>query len=219
MSTTLIVWLAVAEWPHPSVAVQVLVTLRALAQAPADVTSANASVAVPQASVAVGVANTGEAGHSIVVGPGNVERVGLVVSTTLIVWLAVALLPQASVVVQVRVTLRALAQAPAVVTSANVSVVVPQASVAVGVTNTGEAGHSIVVGPGKAEMLGGVVSTTLIVWLAVALLPQASVAVQVRVTLRALAQAPAVVTSANVSVDVPQASVAVGVANTGVAGH
>ena len=36
---------------------------------------------------------------------------------------------------------------------------------------------------GNAEMVGGVVSTTLTVWLAVALLPQASVAVQVRVTL------------------------------------
>ena len=155
-------------WPQASVAVQVRVTLEALAQAPGVVTSAKVSVAVPQASIAVGVANNGVAGHSIVVGAGTAEMLGAVVSATVTVWLAVAVWPQASVAVQFRVTLEAVAQAPGVVTSAKVSVAVPHASVAVGVANTGVAGHSIVVGAGTVEMVGAVVSTTWIVWLAVA---------------------------------------------------
>src|SRR5436309_15830738 len=88
----------------------------------------------------------------------------LVVSTTLMVWLAVLLLPQWSVAVQVRVTLLACGQAPGVVTSAKVRVGLgSHASVAVGVVNTGVAGHSIIVGPRSAEMLGAVESTTLMV--------------------------------------------------------
>ena len=59
----------------------------------------------------------------------------------------------------------------------------PQASVAVATAKSGVAGQLIVLVAGKAAMLGGVVSITLIVWLAVELLVQASVAVQVRVTL------------------------------------
>jgi hypothetical protein len=63
-------------------------------------------------------------------------------------------------------------------------------------------------------------SCTLIVCERVLLLPQPSVAVHVRVVLYAPAQAPGVVTSAKVSVKAePQASVAVAVANTGVAGQ
>jgi hypothetical protein len=41
----------------------------------------------------------------------------------------------------------------------------------------------MVVGPGSSEMLGAVVSATLIIWLALLWLPQWSAAVQVRVTL------------------------------------
>ena len=59
----------------------------------------------------------------------------------------------------------------------------PQASVAVAAANTGVAGQSIVLVAGKAAITGAVMSCTLIVWLAVELLLQASVAVQVRVTL------------------------------------
>ena len=61
--------------------------------------------ALPQASVAVAAANTGVAGQSIVLGAGKVAITGAVMSCTLIVWLAVEMLPQASVAVQVRVTL------------------------------------------------------------------------------------------------------------------
>jgi hypothetical protein len=54
----------------------------------------------------------------------------------------------------------------------------------------------------------------------VELLPQASVAVQVRFTLYDPAHAPLVVTSAEVNVNaLPQASVAVAIAKTGVAGQ
>ena len=54
----------------------------------------------------------------------------------------------------------------------------------------------------------------------VELLPQASVAVHVRVTLNDPAQAPGVVISEEVSVKaLPQASTAVATANTGVAGQ
>src|ERR1043166_1004021 len=136
-------------------------------------------------------------------------------------WLAVRLLPQWSVAVQVRVTSWPWAQEPGVVTSAKVSVGLgSQASVAVGVVKTGVAVHSMVVGPGSAEMLGAVVSTMWITWLAVLLLPQWSVAVQVRVTSEFWAQEPGVVTSAKVRVGLgSQASVAVGVVKTGVAGH
>ena len=59
----------------------------------------------------------------------------------------------------------------------------PQASVAVATANTGVAGQEIVLGAGRAAITGAAVSITLIVWRAVLLLPQASAAVQVRVTL------------------------------------
>ena len=56
------------------------------------------------ASLAVGVVKLGLAGHSIVLGPGNVLISGAWVSCTVMLWLAVLLLWQASVAVQVRVT-------------------------------------------------------------------------------------------------------------------
>jgi hypothetical protein len=91
-------------------------------------------------------------------------------------------LPHASVAVQVRVVLKVLPQL-FVVTSAYVNVAVPQASVATGAPNTGEAGHSIVASAAIALITGAVLSTTLIVWLAELWFPEASVAVQVRVVL------------------------------------
>ena len=68
------------------------------------------------------------------------------------------------------------------VTSANVNVAVPQASVAVGVVNDGVAGQLIVVKPGNDEITGGVTSRTVMVCDAVDVLLQPSTAVQVRVT-------------------------------------
>src|SRR5204863_413740 len=93
-------------------------------------------------------------------------------------WLAVLLLPQASVAVQVRSC--TTVQLPLLLsTKVNVGLA-SQVSVAVAVAKLGAAGQSIVLGAGKAAITGGVMSRTLIVWLAVLLLPQASVAVQVR---------------------------------------
>src|SRR5205814_9846335 len=115
----------------------------------------------------------GVAGHWIVVGAGSVEITGAVLSTTWVGRLALQLLPQGSGGVEVRVTSWVCAQLPGVVTSANVSVGLgSQASVVVGVVNEGVAVHWIVVGAGSAEIVGAVVSTTWMIWLAVELFPQ-----------------------------------------------
>src|SRR5947207_15439377 len=88
----------------------------------------------------------------MVLGSGNEEMTGAVVSTTWMTWLAMLLLPQWSVAVQVRVTSWFCAHEPGVVTSAKVRVGLgSHASVAVGVAKDGEAGHSMVVGAGTAE--------------------------------------------------------------------
>ena len=102
----------------------------------------------------------------------------------MIVCEAVEELPQSSVAVQVLVTLYDPAQAPFVVTSAEVNVkALPQASDAVATANTGVAGQLMVEGEGSADITGAVISCTLMVCKAVDTLLQPSVAVQVLVTL------------------------------------
>ena len=72
---------------------------------------------------------------------------------------AVEELPQSSVAVQVLVTLYDPAQAPFVVTSAEVKVkALPHASEAVATANTGVAGQLIVDGAGRAPITGAVIS-------------------------------------------------------------
>ena len=56
-----------------------------------------------------------------------------------------------------------------------------QASVAVACVNSGTAGQLIVISLGKAAITGAELSITLIVWEAVVVFPEASVAVQVLV--------------------------------------
>ena len=73
-----------------------------------------------------------------------------------------AVLPQASLAVNLLVTVYSFAQAPCVVISDVVIVTGPQASLAVGVAKLGVAGHWIVDGPGKADKVGGALSSTLI---------------------------------------------------------
>src|SRR6188474_1557281 len=108
---------------------------------------------------------------------------GGVLSSTLIVRLQVAVLPQSSVAVQVRVTLGIPVQL-AEVTSLNVmDTEASQASLAVAAPKVGTDGQLIGDTTVGQVMLGGVISCTLIVRLQVAVLPQSSVAVQVRVTL------------------------------------
>jgi hypothetical protein len=89
--------------------------------------------------------------------------------------------PHASVAVHVLVNVYWLGQLPGVVTVAKVKVGVEQLSVAVGVVHAGVTEHSIVEGPGNAEITGGVVSTTLKTWEALVTFPHASVAVHVLV--------------------------------------
>src|SRR3989442_10377144 len=83
VSTTVITWLVVEALLQWSVAVQVRVTTRLCGQLPSVVTSFNVNVRLPShASLAVGDAKLGGAGHSTVVGPGTAEITGAVVSTT-----------------------------------------------------------------------------------------------------------------------------------------
>ena len=77
------VWDLVEMFPQPSVAVQVLVTLYAPAQAPFVTTSFDVNVKVlPHASVAIAVANNGTAGQLIVDIDGNGAITGASVSIT-----------------------------------------------------------------------------------------------------------------------------------------
>jgi hypothetical protein len=101
------------------------------------------------------------------------------------VWLTFPLvLPQASTALQVRVSEKVPAQTlPAVVSLTTCTVAPPQVSDAVGGVNTGVAGHEMVAFAPGEPIVGGVVSTTVMVWLTLPLvLPQASTALHVRVS-------------------------------------
>jgi hypothetical protein len=142
-------------------------------------------------------------------------------SCTNIVCEAVELFPHPSIAVHVRIRVYAPAQAPGILVSLKVRLnELPQASMAVAVAKTGVAGQLIVDGAGKVAITGAVISWTFMVCEAVELFPHPSIAVQVLVTLYEPAHAPVVVTSADVNVKVlPQASVAVATAKTGVEGQ
>jgi hypothetical protein len=101
-------------------------------------------------------------------------------------------------------------------TSTKVKITIGSQSTGVGMVQIGTAGHWMVLGAGRALITGAVVSTTVMVCEAVDVLPQSSLAVQVRT--HTLGQVP-VQTSTKVNVAGPQLSVAVGVAKTGTAGH
>ena len=74
------------------------------------------------------------------------------------------MLPHSSVATHVLVIVRARGPIPPTDTSVKLtSGAESQLSVAVGVVHAGVAEHSIVEGPGKPEITGGVVSSTLIV--------------------------------------------------------
>src|SRR5258706_7145646 len=102
-----------------------------------------------------------------------------------------------------------------VVTSLDVRVNALQLSVAVATAKLGEPAQSSVVAHANEVLTLGVISCTLLLCDAVDELPQASVAVQVRVTLYAPAHAPGVVTSLDVRVNALQFSVAVATAYIG----
>ena len=70
--------------------------------------------------------------------------------------------------------------------------------------------HSSVVSAGRPEKAGAVSSTTVTAWMAWLKLPQASMAVKVRMSVYWLAHVPACVVISSVRSTVPQASLAVG---------
>src|SRR5438477_11818737 len=116
----------------------------------------------------------------MVCGPPTPEIIGLVVSVTVMVWLAVLVLPHASLAVQVRMMLLACGQASGVVTSAKLRLGFgSQLSLAAGSPKIGVLSLPVVRRMSTPEITGLVVSVTVMVWLAVLVLPHASLAVQV----------------------------------------
>src|SRR5207247_1036004 len=149
--------------------------------------------------------------------PGHVMTGG-VVSTKVMCWTQVAVLPQPSVAFQVRSTPGRPVQPAGVAASPNVMVTVPpQLSVAVAepvLLGLAEAPQLSCMSGGQV-ITGGVVSTKMMCWTQVAVLPQASVAFQVRSIPGSPVQPPAVPPSVKLIATGPlQLSVAVAVPAT-----
>jgi len=176
----------------------------------------------PHASTAVAAGNVGTAGHSTEAVTVGQVITGPIMSVTVMVRLQEEVLLQASIAVQVRVTLNLWGhKVLGVVTSTEeILGVPPHASTAVAAGNVGTAGHSTEAVTVGQVITGPVLSVTAMVRLQVEVLPQASVAVQVRRTLNSWAQMPlGVVRSTEVITGVPHPSVAVAAGNVGTAGH
>src|SRR6266571_6218284 len=169
-------------------------------------------VTLPQVSLAVGASKDQVLVHSTVLS-GTQVMVGFVVSTTVTFWLQSAVLPQSSVARHVRVASKVLPQCPTLLVTVlrMVMVTLPQVSLAVGASKDQTLEHSTVL-LATQKMVGLVVSTTVTFWLQSAVLPQASVARQVRVASNVLPQWPAVLVTVlrMVMVTLPQVSLAFG---------
>jgi len=141
---------------------------------------------------------------------------GAVMSRTVMVALQVDVLPQSSVALQIRVC--TVGQVPlGVVLTITISTLWSQASLAVAFPKPGVAGQSIVVLAGQV-IDGAVMSLTVIVALQVDVLPQSSVALQIRVC--TVGHVPlGVVLTTITSTLWSQASDAVAVPQLGVAGQ
>ena len=151
--------------------------------------SVQLSVAVPVPVPAAAV----EASHSTVTLAGQ-EMTGAMLSVTVIVWTQVPTLPQPSVLDQVREITDSMGQLPEATLSLRDTAEAPwQLSVAVAVPvpdGLVDAPQLIVIFAGQVTT-GAVVSTIVIVCRqSLPMLPQASVAVQVRVMVDSLAQEP-----------------------------
>src|SRR6185436_11775224 len=134
-----------------------------------------------QVSLKVGVPKLGAAGHSIVASAGLLATVGAALSSTVMVCEAVTKLPLSSVAVHVRLVRLICLPLTERFSSTEVTVsVLSQVSLKLGVPKLGMAGHSIVASAGLLATVGAALSSTVIVWLQVAELLCASVAVQVR---------------------------------------
>ena len=152
-----------AVLPHASVAINVLVRVYSLAHVPGALASVEVMLTAPHASLAVGVPNDGVSGHSIVAAAGTEVNTGAVLSSTVIVCEAVAVLPQASVAINVLVRVYSLAHVPGAEASVEVMLTAPHASLAVGVPKLGVKGHSMVAAAGTEVNTGAVLSSTVIV--------------------------------------------------------
>lgn len=135
-----------------------------------------------QLSVAVGEAAVGIESHCTVTSAGTPLKTGAVESVPVICWLALLVLPHTSVATQVRTITKCPGIAPFVDVSLNEIVgCKSQLSVAVGFATAGMSLHCVVVLAGIPLNTGAVVSVTVICCVRELLLPQASVAVHVRV--------------------------------------
>src|SRR6266542_3843378 len=141
-------------------------------------------VTLPQVSLAVGLPVALGAVEPLhwTMASGTSLIVGGVVSTMVMVCVDCAVLPQASVAVQVRMNEPVLPHWLVCALSLWVMVTLPQVSLAVGLPvalGAVEPVHSTMAS-GTSLIVGGVVSTMVMVCVDCAVLPQASVAVQVR---------------------------------------
>jgi len=177
--TTVTVWLQVAVLLQASVACQVRVMT--IGQIPLVTVLRMVMVTfVPlQLSLAVGASKVHGVLQLTVLLVAQV-RTGGVVSTTVTVWLQVAVLLQASVAIQVRVMTCGHTPLVTVLRTVSVTFVPLQLSLAVGASNV-QAVPQLTVLLVAQVRTGGVVSTTVTVWLQVVLLVHASMAIQVRV--------------------------------------
>src|SRR6187455_3646131 len=141
---------------------------------------------------------------------------GAVISRTVTVALQVDVLPQSSVALQIRVFTTGQVPLALVLTTVTVTLV-SQASEAVALPHTTAAGQSIVVLAGQV-IDGAVISRTVIVALQVLVLPQSSVALQIRVFTVGQVPLGVVLTTATATVW-SQPSDAVAVPQVGVAGQ
>jgi hypothetical protein len=220
LSVTEIVRLQVEELPQSSVAVQVRVTEYSAGHEPGVVTSDDVGTTLgSHRSEAVAAPKLGVLGHSTFDTEGQVIE-GAVLSVTEIVRLQVEELPQSSVAVQVRVTEYSAGHEPGVVTSDDVGTTLgSHRSEAVAAPKLGVLGHSTLDTEGHV-IEGAVLSVTEMVRLQVDVLPQSSVAVQVRVTEYSAGHEPGVVTLLDViSTLTSHRSEAVAAPKLGVFGH
>src|SRR4051812_10251401 len=196
VSRKVMVWLHTLELAQLSLALQVRVTLKRNGQANplvlVTVLRIRMVTLVPsQASTAEGGVKESPVPHSLVM-LGEQLNTGAVVSRTVMVWLQVAELPQRSVALHTLTTVKRVGQTSpvvlVVVLTATTSTLVPsQLSNTAGVIRESGAPHSMVTLVAQVRA-GGVVSTTVMVWLQVLKLPHWSVARQVRTATRLVGQ-------------------------------
>ena len=207
-SLTVIICVAVAVLKQTSVALYVLVIVYLLAQEPGVIISGKVSIVTipPHPSEAVaeaGLDNGTKIAQLTITGTGGVI-IGGFTSLTVIICVAVAVLKQTSVALYVLVMVYLLAQEPGVIISGKVSIVTipPHPSEAVanaGLDNGTKLAQLTITGTG-AVIIGGFTSLTVIICVAVAVLPQTSVALYVLVMVYLLAQEPGVIISGKVSI-------------------